>query len=376
MYKKLLLALPIIASIAFSSCKDNGPDEPQLDVPATYNFDRNGSTSVDYTGQIQRQEMLKEIADEIKKATTGVTISATKLISMYENTNAPFANAALNTATSKKLSDKTSASPAHVAHQGTEINWFKSILTKAADASDNLLPASKGNAGVIGTTSKYLVDEKGVEYSQLFQKALMGACFMDQAVNNYLTDAKLINNDQVETGKNYTTMEHSWDEAYGYFTKTNDFQLTGTQDRGFWGGYFYGLEASNQAASKTYAAFRTGRAAIVAKNYTERDNQKTIIKQQFENACLIKALHYLGESKKKIDVGNFASAFHELSEGLGFIYSLQYASSAKVTPAKAAQWMNVLTSGDGFWSADITTKITTVKTELANLYGVNPLSDY
>lgn len=379
MYKKLLLPLAFVAVL--SSCSKNDPDEPKLNVPSTYEFSRNNQSSVDFSGQVQRQNMLKEIANYISdKVNNGQVLDATKLINMYENTNSPFTDATLNAATSKKLSDKTSASAAHVAHQGETINWFKSILQGAAAASQNLLPASEGSAGVISTISAtpkhYLVDEKGVEYTQLFQKALMGACFMDQAVNNYLSDAKLKNNDNVESGKNYTTMEHSWDEAYGYFTKTSDYKLEGTQDRGFWGGYFFGLESSSQLASKTYEAFRTGRAAIVAKNYTERDKQRAIIKENFEQACLIKALHYLGDSKKQFDSNNIASAFHELSEGLGFIYSLQYAPSGKVTAAKAQQWHSTLTGGDGFWSDDITTKIITVKTELANLYGVDPLKDY
>ncbi|MFD2163893.1 DUF4856 domain-containing protein [Paradesertivirga mongoliensis] len=380
MHKKLLLSASIAFTVIFSSCDKNNPEpEVKLEVPATYDFARNSATSVDYSGQTQRQNMMKEIATYLSTATTGAVLNSTKLINMYENTNAPFTDATLNAATSKKLSDKTSASAAHVAHQGTTITWFKSILTDAAAASTSTSPAGPNQAGVIqvqGGTSKYLVSEKGVEYTQLFQKALMGACFMDQAVNNYLSDAKLINNDNVESGKNYTTMEHSWDEAYGYFTKVNDLKFEGTQDRGYWGGYFYGLEATNQIASKTYEAFRTGRAAIVAKNYAERDKQRAIIRQNFETVCMTKALHYLGESKKKIDAGNFASAFHELSEGLGFIYSLQYAPSAKISAAKATEWMNLLTSGDGFWAGDITTKIATVKTQLANLYSVDPSKDY
>jgi hypothetical protein len=379
MHKKLLLALPLLVPIFLSSCKDNDPAEPQLEVPATYDFSRNGATSVDYSGQVQRQNMLREIATEIAKATNGATISETKLISMYENTNAPFTDATLNQATSKKLSDKTSASAAHVAHQGTTINWFKQILKDAA-AINGATPAQKGIAGTISTapagTAKYLVSAKGVEYSQLFQKALMGACFMDQAVNNYLSSAKLINNDQVETGKNYTTMEHSWDEAYGYFTKNNDF--VAATDKGFWGGYFNGIENVNQAGSKTYLAFRTGRAAIVAKDYETRDKQVEIIKQNFEAVCVNKALHYLDEGKTKINAGStqFASAFHALSEGLGFIYSLQYASSGKVSAAKAHQWMDTLTAGDGFWANDILTRISTVKTELATLYQLDPTKEY
>jgi hypothetical protein len=382
MISRFQLILLLVISVIFVSCKDDkDPVKPELQVPPTYDFARDNRSSVNYAGQIHRQNMLKEIAAYLATFTSSdigshYQFTADKLINMYENTNSPFTDASLTFVLDKRLSDKTSASPAHVAHQGTTINWFKGILEDAASAATHSRPATPGSSGVLGTTNKYLVSEKGVEYSQLFQKALMGACFMDQAVNNYLTDAKLINNDQVVAGENYTTMEHSWDEAYGYFSKVNDFKLEGTQDRGFWGGYFVGLETSHQLASKTYTAFRRGRAAIVAKDYSERDKQRAIIRQNFEEACLIKALHYLGESKKKISANNIPSAFHELSEGLGFIYSLQYAPSGKVTAAKAEQWLNTLTTGQGFWSSDINTKITTVKTELANLYSKDPLADY
>jgi hypothetical protein len=50
------------------------------------------------------------------------------------------------------------------------------------------------------------------------------ACLLDQVVNNYLSKLKLDagsnvsnnTNKVVESGKTYTTMEHAWDEAYGY----------------------------------------------------------------------------------------------------------------------------------------------------------------
>jgi hypothetical protein len=59
---------------------------------------------------------------------------------------------------------------------------------------------------------------------------MMGAAFMDQIVNNYLSKNKIGRNKQVnntnkivENGKTYTTMEHTWDEAYGYIWRRWDF---------------------------------------------------------------------------------------------------------------------------------------------------------
>ena len=52
--KYFLLAL--IGLLVFSACKD--PEVPQIEVPATYNFERNGQSSVSYTGQTDRLNQL------------------------------------------------------------------------------------------------------------------------------------------------------------------------------------------------------------------------------------------------------------------------------------------------------------------------------
>jgi hypothetical protein len=102
----------------------------------------------------------------------------------------------------------------------------------------------------------------------------MGAAFMDQIVNNYLSKNKLdegtskVNNTNkiVENGKTYTTMEHTWDEAYGYI-----YGVDGTK---FWSSYIDQVNADvdfNTLKADIDLAFRTGRAAIVANDYVTRD---------------------------------------------------------------------------------------------------------
>ena len=71
------------------------------------------------------------------------------------------------------------------------------------------------------------MDANGIEYTQLIEKGLMGAVFYYQITNVYLGDGKMDvdNADQVDpdNGKYYTTMEHHWDEAFGYFSDAVDF---------------------------------------------------------------------------------------------------------------------------------------------------------
>ena len=77
----------------------------------------------------------------------------------------------------------------------------------------------------IGGGSIRYVNEKGLEYNQAFAKSLTW-CISEliKYVTNYLSSAVLDagdnvtnnDNDVLVDGKDYTTMEHKWDEAFGY----------------------------------------------------------------------------------------------------------------------------------------------------------------
>ena len=69
------------------------------------------------------------------------------------------------------------------------------------------------------------VNSKGLELDQAFVKGLIGGlCLEDQITNNYLTVGKLDvgnnisdnDNEVLDGDNNYTTMEHYWDEGFGY----------------------------------------------------------------------------------------------------------------------------------------------------------------
>lgn len=364
----------LLAALTLVACTKEEDTTPVNTTPSTYTFERNGESTVSYTGQIQRQDMLREIGNVMKDGRTQA-IDFQTLVNMYENTNDPFSDTTLN-ASGKSLSTKTSASATHVFDQGTSINWFKAQFQGAADASVSGATATAGVAGVISNTDgtrTYLVGPNGVEYVQLVQKGMMGAVLMDQMVNNYLTDLKLnVDNDPTAV-EGSTDMEHHWDEAYGYFTTVADFSTdpTVSQSRGFWGGYLMELEEDFQLASQVYLAFRTGRQAIVNKDYTKRDAQAVIIKANMEKVCYIKALSYLNKGANSLNAGDAAVAFHALSEGLGFIYSLRYIASETVTASQSDNWIETITAGNGFWEGDILTRIETVKTSIGTTLGLS-----
>lgn len=76
-------------------------------------------------------------------------------------------------------------------------------------------------------TAIYL-DAQGRDYNQLIEKFLRGAVSFSQGVDDYLDDdleGKGLNSDHTgpEEGKLWTTLEHQWDEGFGYFGAAADY---------------------------------------------------------------------------------------------------------------------------------------------------------
>ena len=203
-----------------------------IEVPDTYEFTRNGATTVSFCGQTDRILMGEELISAMKDFT--VTVEA--LQNMYVNPDGvdPYANADLNAST-KSVRGKTAASADYFSSNATGSAiikeafdaWIAAQVNEVAPAENNL--AEAGAAGQIadGGTVRY-VNSQGLEYNQLVNKGLIGALMADQALNNYLSPAVLDaasnidenDNETLADGKNYTNMEHKWDEAYGYLYGT------------------------------------------------------------------------------------------------------------------------------------------------------------
>ncbi|WP_136667982.1 DUF4856 domain-containing protein [Flavobacterium sp. H122] len=339
----LLASLPVMA-IFVTSCSDDNQPEFNYTVPETYTFERNAATTVDFGGQTNRIKMLDEMGNYIKdQAASASLVDDAKLSNMYANVNAPFANADLNAATTKQLKDKTAASKDFFGNFGGGGSTDEQINVRAFFETqfDNAKAASNGDAAAAGVagvyldgSSKRLYAANGLEPQQIMLKGLMGACFMDQIVNNYLSLAvldegsnKKNNDDKVLDGdKNYTKMEHLWDEAYGYVYGADVAGASPVYK--FWSSYINQVDADSDFGTvkeDINLAFRKGRAAIVAGDYVTRNEQIKIIKNKLALVAAVRAVYYLKEGKAKLTAGdNGIKAFHALSEGYGFIMSLRY----------------------------------------------------
>lgn len=373
--KKTLLAA-LIGGMAFTSCStDDEPGDPNrgIEVPETYTFTRNGQSTVDFNGQTTRLLM----SGELTSALSNPDYSAQMLSNMFANENDPFSMPELNES-SKDIKSKIAASKLYFGSNTAASNLIKNSFEGwIAEQANVVFPAweqmaAAGTAGQIadGDRVRY-VNAQGIELNQLFAKSLIGALLTDQILNNYLSEAVLDEADNVENnneeitpdGKVYTTMEHKWDEAYGYLYGHPSIPaedpmsvLNDSEDRLLFN-YLGRVDSDPDfagIAQETFDAYKTGRAAIVAEDYELRDEQVEIIRENLSLVSAVRAIYYLQGGKAAIEAGEMGSAFHELSEGLGFVYSLQFSNNPAtqqpyIAPEVVYGFHQELTEGNGFW---------------------------
>ncbi|MDX6747336.1 DUF4856 domain-containing protein [Polaribacter sp. PL03] len=372
--KKVLLTLALAASIV--SCNNNNEDVNTV-APSTYSFTRNATTSVSFDGQTTRIKMGAEFLTALRNTSETVTTLNAKFA--HEEGNADFIDTDLN-ASSKNIRSKTAASTDFFSANTTDATAIKNqfdswIAAQVNDVFPNWsTAASAGVAGQIqqaGGGSIRYVNEKGIEYNQLIAKSLIGGLMVDQILNNYLSTAVLdagtnsADNtaDVLESGKNYTSMEHKWDEAFGYLYGNEADVTAPTLDADKFLNEYLGQVNTNPNFAgidvAVYDAFKLGRAAIVAKDYNTRDAQAAILKEKLSMVIAVRGIHYLQNGKLKL-TSDKAAAFHALSEALGFVYSLQFtrkpnSTDSYFTKAEVDGFMATLQTGNGFWDVTETT---------------------
>ncbi len=395
-FKNVLLAAFPVVMLNLVSCSNDDTTDVVTETfnystPDTYTFEREGVSSVDFSGQTSRLLMMDEIGNYIKNnATTGVNDETLK--EMYMNINNRFSDAGLNES-GKQLKDKTATSYDYfnLQYGGGSSTEQLSVRNLFEVQFDNAKAASQGNvasAGVAGYymdgTSKRLFDANGLEPQQIFLKGMMGACLMDQVLNHYLSvnklnSAKENNTNKVyESGKKYTTMEHAWDEAYGYIYGADN-PTAATPVFKFWSSYINQVDADSDFGTlkeDLEMAFRKGRAAITANDYATRDKQIDVIKTKLALVSAVRAVFYLQEGKGKLTTDNGAKAFHALSEGYGFIMSLRYTNKPGTnapyfSKTEVDEILNTLTAGNnGLWDIDyLNEKLDVLSEKIATRFG-------
>lgn len=354
-----VFTLVLSLGLMFTGCKkdDKDPDpqptpEPSYTVPGQYSFeDENGNSTVSYTGQQQRLDMLSEMVTYMKSANTlGVEVEAQTLRNMFANDGYTWEdnqNIGLN-GTTKQLKNKC-----FEFHRDRFENWMDEL----AIASQSILPGSNGTAGVVVSTTNptksYLNDANGRELGQMITKGLMGAVMYYQATSYYLSDAKIGNGVDNATpvnpaeGKYYTAMEHHWDEAFGYFGVPVNFPNE-ESDR-FWGKYCNGRDALLGTNNRMMNAFLTGRAAISNGDMDNKETQIARVQAAWQDVCAGTAIHYLNSAKANF--GDDALRNHALSEAYGFIMSLMYNDGGDFSSTQVDTALDMM--GDNFYEITV-----------------------
>jgi hypothetical protein len=337
MQKKSTVPFAIALTVLSWSCKkdNNAPAIPVYTVPTTYNF-----TNVNDSNQLKLIAMADQLVAVINLGNTpGTTVSAQKLKDMFNNANGNFNDSTLQLNSSGvKLASFCSATA-----QTDLSNYFDSIGLYSQSAT----AASQGVAGVSPSSAspgkKFLLSPKGVFYSQVVKKTLMGGLFAHAITSMYLTDSisNTVDNNTVVAGSG-TAMEHHWDEAFGLWSVPVNFPAN-TSGLKYFGSYSNQVDAGLHSNGSIMNAFLKGRAAISAKDMPTKKAQAILIIKTFDSLDAAAIVQEMKETDANIAAGDSVAAYGTLSEALGFVRNLKYnTGSSRVISSAQLNQLQVL----------------------------------
>ena len=412
-------------STLLGGCSDSsGAGGSQPNVPSTYTFAREGASTVSYTGQSTRQVLIEDLIGLMKSISAEVLAGENLeqydtsdevyalLVPLYEeggiadpsraipnlvadgdttlqSTYADFNDANLQS----KLAGNDSVTDHEDWNSGAFTGWSTANLAvnAAGDLGTPTTPealllgffwtfagqvasAAVGSFPIDAATPLYLTP-KGHDLTQLVEKFLLGAVSFSQGTDDYLDDdvdgKGLLAANEVEGNAAYTTLEHHWDEAYGYwgaarnYSDYTDEEIAASGGRqGYENGYQdadgdgqidlmseFNFAASVNAAKRDLGsaaaaptdftadadlAWRSGRATIAeAHDSGEQVDlvalgmERDIIVSTWEKAYAATAIHYVNDvlgDMNAIGTPEYSFADHckHWSELKGFALSFQF----------------------------------------------------
>lgn len=379
------LSILTLSAVALAACSDEPttPDGDNLVVPTVYSFESRfdaGTSSVSYSGQTVRNLLLQDLKIAIDRlGTAGATpTTLDALLDIYAHDDAdnlstltttgslpPEETKYSNISTGKNLTGKIS--PATLIGTSTTADdmvraWLDSIARFSQDPSR------------IGTPMAYTTDA-GQDLTQLVNKTLLGAVVYYQGTGVYL-DGLLDRNNTERSGPEnpYTSMEHGFDEAFGYYGAARDYDnysdadLAGSVDMfakdtdgngkiDFQSEYNFGFSRNagkrdkgsatgTDMTAKIFEAFRRGRALISSSG--SRDEivaERKKIAEIWEQVIAATAIHYanevisdMGALTGESNPANSATLNKHWGELKGFLWSLQYNPLGRVTATDLQRW--------------------------------------
>ena len=241
--------------------------------------------------------------------------------------------------------------------------WFAQIADRVAAGEENV----------------YVTDE-GLDLQQLVQKFLLGAVTYSQAAEDYLKATKGLVKNNIDAdgdGKAYTSLEHQWDEGFGYFGAAHDYlAYTDAENKAspahdtdgdtqidlMKGEYSFGhsinaakrdvgSDGATDFSTEAMAAFIAGRKLIndnvaadtandgvEAAYYNELVGYAETALGAWEKAIASTVIHYINEVIEETETlgtgegeASFANRAKHWSEMKGFALSLQFSPIATIS---------------------------------------------
>lgn len=396
-----------------------------VEAPETYTFQSRFSeeSSVSYTGQTMRQVLIADLKKDIGALTdnidsgsftpeSGDVIARMNFYYDFDGSTAGTTEHGINTspgtaqttyndiAEGKNLVGKVAGNDevgqhkdwasAFVGWDDPDVStpaslvehWFEQLEQLAIDRANGTIPQTPGGDEI----SEVYITESGQDLQQLIQKFLLGAVAFSQGVDDYLdddTDGKglLSDNTESDEGAAYTSLEHQWDEGFGYFGAARNYleytdeELAGAGGReAFANGYHdadgdgaidltsemnfdYAAYAADRdlgsaEGAKTdytqdaFEAFVRGRAIIAEADGALDEDQLAELKAQrdiavtaWEKVIAANVVHYLNATLQDMSTFdssdyNFADHAKHWSEMKAFALSLQFNPRTPLTDAQ------------------------------------------
>ena len=427
------LALFLNGCLIFAGCGSSSGETSGPAAPDTYAFEREGESTVAYTGQSTRQVLIEDLvgllksmsddvlagrdldrydtADEVYALLTplyevGGEADPSRMVPQLVSDDDATLQATYADFNDANLLSKTAGNDSVTDHAdwtgGDFEGWATANLTVNADGelgtpatpeelirgyfwtfSHQAASAATGSFPIDAATPLYLTPE-GLDLSQLLEKFLLGAVAFSQGTDDYLDDdvdgKGLLAPNEIDADNAYTTLEHQWDEAYGYFGAARDYSEYTDEEIAAAGGRVeyangyhdsngdelidllqeYNFAASVNAAKRDLgssddaptdftadadSAFRDGRALITAAfesgeavDLAALQAFRDVAVSTWEKAYAATAIHYINEVLSDMDdIGtsdySFADHAKHWSELKGFALGFQFNPRSPMTDA-------------------------------------------
>jgi len=399
---KILMGVMCLTML-FQGCSDDdsptsSTTDTNISTPATYEFPSrfiNGESSVMYTGQTVRNVLTKDL-----KSLAGTNESTeASLLDLYTNNNgacsaANIINAEKQTTWAdfdgncKNLSGKI-ASDALLGYGLTPDAQMKAWFAEVP----NLISHP-------GDPSRFVQSADSLELNQMIGKGLLGVVAYYQGTSVYMSKMEddAATNGAADGSSAYSSMEHHWDESFGYFGAAKDYN-TYTDDAARKSSYdsngdnLIDYMSEYNFAWATYAAKRDidcaatctvdndftgtimsayleGRTLIHNQgSLTDIVAQRTIIVNAWEKMVAANIIHYANSVKETVSSGS-GSMVHAWAEMRAFAMALQYNQYKLISDADLASIITLMGTAppaSSTWT-DYATSMNTVVSTLKSAY--------